>query len=163
SRGAAQTRGVAGYVDTYRRSIEQPDAFWAEAAAAIDWVEPWARVLDDSRASFHRWFSGGRLNTCWKPLDRHVERGHGEQPALIHDSPLTDSQAMFTYTELRDAVARLAGALRNLGVERGDRVIVYMPMVPEAVMAMLACARLGAVHSVVFGGFASHELASRLA
>jgi propionyl-CoA synthetase len=160
--GAAQTRSVAAYAETHRRSLEDPDGFWAEAAAAIDWVEPWARVLDDSRAPFHRWFTGGRLNTCWNALDRHVERGLGAQPALIYDSPLTGAQAAFTYVELRDAAARFAGALRALGVERGDRVVVYMPMVPEAVIAMLACARLGAIHSVVFGGFASHELASRI-
>jgi propionyl-CoA synthetase len=153
---------VAAYAETHRRSLEDPDGFWAEAAAAIDWVEPWARVLDDSRAPFHRWFTGGRLNTCWNALDRHVERGRGAQPALIYDSPLTGVQAAYTYVELRDAVARFAGALRALGVERGDRVVVYMPMVPEAVIAMLACARLGAIHSVVFGGFASHELASRI-
>jgi len=149
-------------VETHRRSLEDPAGFWAEAAAAIDWVEPWARVLDDSRAPFYRWFSGGQLNTCWNALDRHVEGGRGAQPALIYDSPLTGTRATYTYTELRDAVAHFAGGLRNLGVERGDRVIVYMPMVPEAVIAMLACARLGAIHSVVFGGFASHELASRI-
>jgi propionyl-CoA synthetase len=153
---------VAGYVETHRRSLEDPAGFWGEAAAAIDWVEPWARVLDDSRAPFYRWFSGGQLNTCWNALDRHVEGGRGAQPALIYDSPLTGTRATYTYTELRDAVAHFAGALRNLGVERGYRVIVYMPMVPEAVIAMLACARLGAIHSVVFGGFASHELASRI-
>src|SRR5262245_50221293 len=162
SAGRAQTRRVPRYADVHRRSLEEPDAFWAEAAAAIDWDEPWERVLDDSRAPFYRWFSGGRLNTCWNAVDRHVERGRGAQPALIYDSPLTGSQTTYTYEELRDAVARFAGALRNLGVEQGDRVIVYMPMVPEAVIAMLACARLGAVHSVVFGGFAAHELASRI-
>ncbi len=154
---------MSRYDDVYRRSLQDPEGFWAEAAAAIDWVEPWQRVLDDSRAPFYRWFTGGRLNTCWNALDRHVEGGRAEQPALVYDSPLTGSHATFSYRELRDRVARFAGALRNLGVERGDRVIVYMPMVPEAVVAMLACARLGAVHSVVFGGFASHELASRIA
>jgi propionyl-CoA synthetase len=150
------------YEDAYRRSLDDPDGFWGDAAAAIDWVEPWERVLDDSRAPFYRWFTGGRLNTCWNVLDRHVESGHADQLALVYDSPVTETVATFTYRELRDAVARFAGALRNLGVERGDRVIVYMPMVPEAVVAMLACARLGAVHSVVFGGFAAHELASRI-
>src|SRR3954470_18068289 len=148
--------------DVYRRSLEEPDAFWAEAAAAIDWTEPWEHVLDDSRAPFYRWFAGGRLNTCYNALDRHVERGRAEQPALIYDSPVTDTVATFTYRELRDAVARFAGALAAQGVERGDRVIVYMPMVPEAAIAMLACARIGAVHSVVFGGFAANELASRI-
>ena len=142
--------------------LEEPEAFWAEAAAAIDWVEPWERVLDDSRAPFYRWFSGGRLNTCYNALDRHVERGRADQPALVYDSPVTDTVATFTYRELRDAVARFAGALAAQGVGRGDRVVVYMPMVPEAAIAMLACARLGAVHSVVFGGFAANELASRI-
>src|ERR671937_2019525 len=140
---------------TYRRSLDEPEQFWAEAAAAIDWDEPWEQVLDDSRAPFYRWFADGRLNTCHNALDRHVERGRADQLALIYDSPVTDTVATFTYAELRDAVARFAGALAGSGVERGDRVIVYMPMVPEAVIAMLACARLGAIHSVVFGGFAA--------
>ena len=146
----------------YRRSLDDPEAFWAEAAAAIDWFEPWQRVLDDSRAPFFRWFSGGRLNTCWNALDRHVERGRGDQAALIYDSPLAGTKAVYSYAELTEVVARFAGALRGLGVEQGDRVVVYMPMVPEALIAMLACARIGAVHSVVFGGFAANELASRL-
>src|ERR687888_877144 len=148
--------------EVYRRSLDDPEAFWAEAAAAIDWDEPWERVLDDSRAPFSRWFAGGELNPCHNALDRHVTGGRADQLALIYDSPLTDTTATFTYRELRDAVARFAGALAAQGVERGDRVIVYMPMVPEALIAMLACARLGAVHSVVFGGFAANELASRI-
>jgi propionyl-CoA synthetase len=153
---------VGRYEEVYRRSLDDPDGFWGEAAAAIDWVKPWQRVLDDSRAPFYRWFTGGRLNTCWNVLDRHVERGRADQLALIYDSPLAETAEAFTYRELRDVVARAAGALAGLGVEKGDRVIVYMPMVPEAVIAMLACARLGAVHSVVFGGFAAPELASRI-
>lgn len=148
--------------ETYRRSLEKPEEFWAEAAAAIDWDEQWRRVLDDSRAPFYRWFPGGRMNSCHNALDRHVEGGRADQPALIYDSPVTGTVTSFTYRELRDAVARFAGALAARGVERGDRVIVYMPMVPEAVIAMLACARLGAIHSVVFGGFAAHELATRI-
>src|SRR4051794_7789550 len=148
--------------DVYRRSLEEPGAFWAGAAAAVDWAEPWERVLDDSRAPFYRWFRGGRLNTCHNALDRHVDAGHGERLALIYDSPVTQTASTFTYRELRDAVARFAGALVDQGVERGDRVVVYMPAVPEAVIAMLACARIGAVHSVVFGGFAANELASRI-
>src|SRR5262245_15750272 len=148
--------------ETYRRSLQQSEAFWAEAAAAIDWDEPWRRVLDDSRAPFYRWFAGGWMNTCHNALDRHVEGGRADQPALIYDSPVTDTVATFTYRELRDQVARFAGALAAQGVERGDRVIIYMPMVPEAVIAMLACARLGAIHSVVFGGFAAQELATRI-
>jgi propionyl-CoA synthetase len=150
------------FEEIYRRSLEEPEAFWAEAAAAIDWVEPWERVLDDSRPPFYRWFSGGRLNTCHNALDRHVDGGRADQPALIYDSPMTDTFRTFTYRELLDAVARFAGALSAQGVGRGDRVVLYMPMVPEAVIAMLACARIGAVHSVVFGGFAANELASRI-
>jgi propionyl-CoA synthetase len=148
--------------DVYRRSLAQREDFWAEAAAGIDWVDRWERVLDDSRAPLYRWFTGGRLNTCYNALDRHVERGRAEQVALIYDSPLTGTLLKPTYRELRDAVARFAGALSLQGVEPGDRVVLYMPMVPETVIAMLACARIGAVHSVVFGGFAAHELASRI-
>jgi propionyl-CoA synthetase len=148
--------------DIYRWSLEAPDEFWANAAGAIEWVEPWERVLDDSRAPLYRWFTGGRLNTCANALDRHVERGRAEQIALVYDSPVTGTQAAFTYRELRDLVAKFAGALAAQGVQRGDRVVVYMPMVPEAVIAMLACARIGAIHSVVFGGFAANELASRI-
>jgi propionyl-CoA synthetase len=148
--------------ELYRRSLAEPEAFWAEAANSVDWDEPWNRVLDDSRAPFYRWFAGGRLNTAYNSLDRHVERGRADQTALIYDSPVTDTVRTYTYRELRDAVALFAGALRAQGVDRGDRVIVYMPMVPEAAIAMLACARLGAIHSVVFGGFAANELASRI-
>jgi propionyl-CoA synthetase len=153
---------MSRFDEVYRRSLEQPEEFWADAAGAIDWVEPWTTVLDESRAPMYRWFSGGRLNTCHNALDRHVERGRGDQPALIYDSPVTATASSFTYRELRDVVARVAGILVGQGVERGDRVIVYMPMVPEAVIAMLACARIGAIHSVVFGGFAANELASRI-
>ena len=153
---------VSRFDEMYSRSLNDPEGFWAEAAAAIDWDEPWERVLDDSGAPFYRWFSGGRLNTCHNALDRHVDGGRADQLALIHDSPVTGTRASFTYRELRDAVARLAGVLVAQGVETGDRVVVYMPMVPEAVIAMLACARIGAIHSVVFGGFAAHELASRI-
>src|SRR5881392_2635545 len=110
------------FEEIYRRSLEEPEGFWGEAAAAIDWDEPWERVLDDSRAPFYRWFAGGRMNTCHNALDRHVERGRGDQVALIYDSPVTDTVATFTYAELRDAVARFAGALRAQGVEHGDRV-----------------------------------------
>src|SRR5215211_3632861 len=146
----------------YRRSLEDPEGVWAEAAAALEWDEPWERVLDGSRAPFYRWFSGGRLNTCHNALDRHVEGGRADQLALIYDSPVTGTAATFTYRELRDEVARFAGALAAQGVQPGDRVVIYMPMVPEAVIAMLACARLGAIHSVVFGGFAANELATRI-
>jgi propionyl-CoA synthetase len=153
---------VGRFDDVYRRSLEDPEGFWAEAAEGIDWDRRWDRVLDDADPPFYRWFRGGRLNTCWNALDRHVAGGRADQPALVHDSPMTGSVRTFTYRELRDAVASFAGVLAAQGVERGDRVVVYMPMVPEAVIAMLACSRLGAVHSVVFGGFASHELASRI-
>jgi propionyl-CoA synthetase len=154
--------GTGAYKAAHERSLADPEGFWREAAAAIDWdVEP-PQVLDRSDAPYYRWFTGGRLNTCWNALDRHVEAGHGDRPALVYDSPVTGTAASFTYTELLDAVARFAGVLRDLGVEKGDRVLVYMPMVPEAVVAMLATARLGAVHSVVFGGFAPHELAIRI-
>jgi propionyl-CoA synthetase len=150
------------YAYVYRRSLEDPEAFWGEAAEALHWFEPWRKVLDDSRAPFHRWFEGGRFNTCYNCLDRHVEGGLGDRTALIYDSPVTGTVRPFSYRELRDEVARFAGALRSLGAAKGDRVIIYMPMVPEAVIAMLACARIGAIHSVVFGGFAAQELAARL-
>ena len=146
----------------YRRSLDDPDGFWAEAARGIDWSQPWERVLDASRPPFYRWFAGGRLNTCHNALDRHVDGGRADQPALVYDSPVTETTAVFTYRELRDAVARFAGALVAQGVGHGDRVVIYMPMVPETVIAMLACARLGAIHSVVFGGFAAGELAKRI-
>ena len=151
-----------GYTAVYQRALNDPDGFWAEAAEDIHWDKRWDRVLDDSRPPFYRWFTGGALNTCYNALDVHVEQGNGDRPALIYDSPVTDSVKVFTYLELRDAVATFAGALRNHGVGVGDRVILYMPMVPEAAVAILACARLGAVHSVVFGGFAANELATRI-
>ena len=153
---------MGSFAEIYRRSLEEPEAFWGEAAELLDWVEPWERVLDDTRAPFYRWFTGGWMNTCANALDRHVEGGRADQHALIYDSPVADTKAVFTYRELRDEVARFAGALRRQGVGHGDRVIVYMPMVPEALVAMLACARIGAVHSVVFGGFAANELATRI-
>jgi propionyl-CoA synthetase len=150
------------YDEMFRRSLADPDGFWGEAAEAIDWETRWDRVLDDTRAPFTLWFTGGRLNTCWNALDRHVAKGRAEQVALIYDSPVTTRIQKFTYRQLRDQVALLAGALRSLGVAKGDRVLIYMPMVPEAAMAMLACARIGAIHSVVFGGFAAPELATRI-
>ena len=150
------------YADEFRRSLEDPEGYWRDAAVAIDWITPPTRILDDSAPPMYRWFPDGELNTCYNALDRHVERGRADQVALIYDSPVTDQVVRYTYRELRDQVAKVAGALRDLGVEQGDRVVVYMPMVPEAVMAMLACARIGAVHSVVFGGFAAAELATRI-
>jgi propionyl-CoA synthetase len=153
---------VAGYDEVYRRSLEDPEGFWGEAAGLIDWIREPERVLDDSKAPFYRWFVGGELNTCHNAVDRHVDGGRGDQVALVYDSPVTARLQTYTYRELRDAVARFAGVLRGLGAGKGDRVVIYMPMVPEAAIAMLACARLGAIHSVVFGGFASHELAIRI-
>ncbi len=148
--------------EVYRRSLEDPEGFWAEAAGAIHWEKTWDKVLDDSKQPFYRWFAGGVLNTCYNALDRHVENGRGDQAALIYDSPVTDTLRVYSYGELRDEVAAFAGALVARGIGKGDRVIVYMPMVPEAAIAMLACARIGAIHSVVFGGFAANELATRI-
>src|SRR6266404_2383300 len=153
---------TGGYEETYRRAMADPTGFWGEAAEAIDWERRWDHVLDATNPPFYRWFAGGRLNTCWNALDRHVAGGRAEQIALIYDSPVAATKQSWTYRALRDEVARLAGALRSMGVGKGDRVLIYMPMVPEAAMAMLACARLGAVHSVVFGGFAAPELATRI-
>jgi propionyl-CoA synthetase len=148
--------------EALRRSLEDPEGFWAEAAAGIAWRREPSRILDADRAPFYRWFADGELNTCENALDRHVAAGHGDRTALVYDSPVTGVIATYSYSDLRDDVAKLAGALRELGVQHGDRVVIYMPMVPEAVMGMLACARIGAVHSVVFGGFASSELAVRI-
>ena len=150
------------YDEVYQRSLSDPEGFWGEAARAIHWDKPWDKVLDDSRPPFYRWFAGGMMNTCYNAVDRHVEAGRGDQIAIIHDSPVTQSQRKISYAELQDLVARFAGVLTSLGVTKGDRVIVYMPMVPEAAIAMLACARIGAIHSVVFGGFSSRELATRI-
>ncbi len=151
------------YDESYRRSIEDPEGFWGEVAEDVRWIKKWDKVLDDTNKPFYRWFTGGELNTCYNALDRHVEEGRADQAALIYDSPVTGNTVKtFTYRELRDEVAKFAGVLVANGVGKGDRVIIYMPMVPEAAIAMLACARIGAVHSVVFGGFASNELAVRI-
>jgi propionyl-CoA synthetase len=153
---------MSRYADEYARSLREPEQFWGEAAEAIEWDRRWDKVLDASRAPFYRWFTGARLNMCHNALDRHVAAGNGDRPALIYDSPVTDTVKVYTYAELTELTARFAGVLEGLGVSKGDRVLIYMPMVPETLMAMLACARLGAIHSVVFGGFASAELASRI-
>ena len=150
------------YRTLFAESIDDPAKFWGEAASAVTWIREPERVLDDSNPPFYRWFAGGELNTCANALDRHVADGRGKQPALIYDSPVTATKRTYTYAELLDEVARFGGVLRGLGVDKGDRVVIYMPMVPEAVIAMLACARIGAVHSVVFGGFAANELAVRI-
>ena len=151
-----------GYKEVYEQSIREPEKFWAEAARNINWDAPWSKVLEDRSPPLYRWFPDAQLNTCYNALDRHVDAGHGNQVALIYDSPVTATKARFSYREMRDRVARLAGGLTALGVTKGDRVILYMPMVPEAVIGMLACARIGAIHSVVFGGFAARELATRI-
>ena len=150
------------YADVYQSWKSDPEAFWMQQAEAIDWVEKPSKALFDGNAPLYEWFVDGKLNGCWNAVDRHVEAGRGAQVAIIHDSPVTGTVQKITYAELRNRVAMLAGALRARGIEKGDRVIIYMPMVPQALEAMLACARLGAIHSVVFGGFAAHELAVRI-
>ena len=150
------------YEEIFQRSVTDPEAFWGEAAENISWYKKWDRVLDDSKKPFYRWFTGGEMNTCYNAVDRHVEAGRGDQTAIIYDSPVTKQVQKITYRELLDQVSRFAGALKDLGVVKGDTVVIYMPMVPQAAVAMLACARLGAIHSVVFGGFAPHELAIRI-
>ncbi|MGV0789012.1 propionyl-CoA synthetase [Mycolicibacterium sp. XJ2] len=153
---------MAAYRALFDASIADPEGFWADAARAVTWTREPKHILDDSNPPFYRWFADGELNTCANALDRHVDDGRGDQPALIYDSPVTGTQRTYTFRELRDETAKFAGGLRGLGVAKGDRVVIYMPMIPEAVIAMLACARLGAIHSVVFGGFAAHELAARI-
>jgi propionyl-CoA synthetase len=150
------------YDEVYARWRRDPESFWAEAAEDVRWFRRWDRVLDFDRPPFARWFVGAETNTCFNAVDRHVEEGRGAQAAIIYDSPVTGTVRRISYADLRDEVARAAGMLRKLGVAKGDRVLVYMPMIPEAAVAMLACARLGAVHSVVFGGFAPRELATRI-
>ncbi len=151
------------YDAAYRHSLQDPEGFWGKIAEDCHWFEKWDKVLDDSQKPLYRWFTGGVLNTCYNALDFHVDdRGRGNRTALIYDSPVTGTICKYTYSELRDIVAVFAGVLSNHGVTKGDRVIIYMPMIPEAVIAMLACARIGAIHSVVFGGFAARELATRI-
>ncbi len=150
------------YDQVFKKSIENPEEFWAEAAESIDWYKKWDNVLDRSNPPFYRWFSGAEMNTCYNAVDRHVENGRGDQTAIIYDSPVTDTIRKISYTELLDQVATFAGALKAQGAEKGDTIIIYMPMIPEAVVSMLACARLGVIHSMVFGGFASNELAIRI-
>src|SRR5712691_6461833 len=150
------------YHQVHARSLRDPEGFWGEAARDIDWIEPAKKIFDPSMGIYGRWFAGAKVNTCYNALDRHVAGGRADQVALIHDSPLAGSVTRLTYAQMLHEVKTLAAIMQDFGVVKGDRVILYMPMVPEAVVAMLACARLGAVHSVVFGGFASHELASRI-
>jgi propionyl-CoA synthetase len=150
------------YEIAHNQSMEDPNGFWGTAAEDCHWYKKWDKVLDDSNKPFYRWFSGGETNTCYNALDYHIDNGRGEQNAMIYDSPVTDTIKKYTYTQLREEVARFAGVLAAQGVAKGDRVLIYMPMIPEAVIAMLSCTRIGAVHSVVFGGFASKELAVRI-
>ncbi|KYM77791.1 Acyl-CoA synthetase short-chain family member 3, mitochondrial [Atta colombica] len=150
------------YEEAYRKSLESPEEFWGEIAGCLDWNKPWHKVLDNSNEPFTKWFIGGELNACYNAVDRHVHAGYGEKTALIHDSPQTSSIRKVTYNELLEKTSVLAGALADLGVRKGDRVIIYMPLIPETIIAILATARLGAIHSVVFGGFAANELASRI-
>ncbi|MGA8240779.1 MAG: AMP-binding protein, partial [Desulfobacterales bacterium] len=150
------------YDAAFKKSIEDPDGFWGEAGENVHWYKKWDKVLDDSNKPFYRWFTGGEINTAYNALDYHIDQGRGAQAALIYDSPVTDTIKTYTYSQLRDEVAKFAGVLAAQGVKKGDRVLIYMPMVPEAVIAMLATARIGAVHSVVFGGFAAKELAVRI-
>jgi propionyl-CoA synthetase len=153
---------MSRYGEVYGAWKKDPEAFWGEAAAAIDWTTPFDRVFDPDGGVYGRWFTGGTTNTCWNCLDRHVAAGHGDRTALVYDSPLTGTKARYSFAELTARVEALAAVLSDAGVTKGDRVIVYMPMIPEAVMAMLAVVRIGAIHSVVFGGFAARELAARI-
>ena len=146
----------------YENSIQNPEKFWQEASEDIFWFKKPTKILNKSNPPFYKWFEDGVTNTCYNALDIHIDQGRGQKIALIYDSPITDNKSKFTYEELRAKVSKFAGSLKNQGVNKGDRVIIYMPMIPEAVIAMLACARIGAIHSVVFGGFASNELASRI-
>lgn len=150
------------YEEAYRQSMKDPEGFWEKAANECHWYKKWDKVLDDSNKPFYRWFSGGEINTCYNALDWHIENGRGNQAALIYDSPVTNNKKIYTYLELREKVAKFGGVLAGLGVSKGNRVLIYMPMIPQAAIAMLACARIGAVHSVVFGGFAANELATRI-
>ena len=150
------------YEAAYDESIRRPETFWGRAAEQLDWVDRWETVLDPSARPSPRWFTGGSLNTCHNAVDRHVQAGRGENLAVIYDSPVTGLGGSLTYRQLLQRVERCAGSLRSLGVEKGDRVVIYMPMIPETLVAMLACARIGAIHSVVFGGFAAQELAVRI-
>lgn len=155
-------KGMGSYQDEFQRSISDPNGFWGEAAEKISWYKKWDKVLDDGNPPFYHWFTGGELNTCYNAVDRHVESGRGDQDAIIYDSPVTGVVQKITYRELQDLVSRFAGALKALGLGKGDTAVIYLPMIPQALIAMLACARLGAVHSVVFGGFAPKELAIRI-
>ena len=153
---------MSKYQETFNYSLTNPEEFWSKAANDVVWIKKFDKVIHADEPPFYRWFKGGKINTCYNALDRHVDEGNGDRTALIYDSAMINTKTKFSYKELRDKTAELAGALQKYGIKKGDRIIIYMPMIPEAVMAMLACGRIGAVHSVVFGGFASNELASRI-
>ena len=150
------------YDNLYKSSIVNPEKFWDEAAKDVKWFSPYKKILDSSNPPFYRWFPDGKINTCFNAIDKHVDEGNGSRTAIIYDSPVTSKKISFSYSEVKKIVSNFAGALKNFGIQKGDRIIIYMPMIPEAVFAMLACARIGAVHSVVFGGFAANELAARI-
>ena len=150
------------FKEIYEKSIKQPEEFWQKISEDIFWFKKPTQILKKDKAPFYKWFADGVTNTCYNALDLHIDEGRGDKLALIYDSPITGNKKKFTYKELRDKVSKFAGALKNQGINKGDRVIIYMPMIPEAVIAMLSCGRIGAIHSVVFGGFASNELASRI-
>ncbi|KAL1490882.1 hypothetical protein ABEB36_011563 [Hypothenemus hampei] len=150
------------YEKVFKESIENPESFWASIGTLVSWAKPWKKVLDNSREPFTKWYVGGEINACYNAIDRHVDAGNGTKVALIYDSPVTGVTRKITYAELQEKISKLAGLLARYGVERGDRVLIYMPLIPETVMAMLAVARLGAIHSVVFGGFAATELSTRI-
>ncbi|TVM52332.1 propionyl-CoA synthetase, partial [Vibrio cholerae] len=158
----ARSNAMSAYQEQYQWAKEQPEAFWRKQAQQIDWFQPPQTILANDEHGIERWFPDGVLNTCWLALDYHCEQGRGDHTVLIYDSPVTGKKQRYSYSALRDSVAKVAGMLAAQGVSKGDRVIIYMPMIPEAAMAMLACARLGAIHSVVFGGFAPNELAVRI-
>jgi propionyl-CoA synthetase len=150
------------YDNLYKESISNPEKFWGDAAKDVIWFSPYKKVLDNSNPPFYRWFPEGKINTCFNAIDRHIDEGNGSRIAIIYDSPVTSKKISFSYSEVKKIVSTFAGALKNFGIQKGDRIIIYMPMIPEAVFAMLACARIGALHSVVFGGFAANELAARI-
>ena len=153
---------TAKYTEIYQKSIKDPQNFWSQVADDIFWYKKPKQILNKDNPPFYKWFSDGTTNTCYNALDIHIDEGRGDKIALIYDSPITGNKAQFTFSQLKSKVSKFAGALDNLGIKKGDRVVIYMPMIPEAVVAMLACGRIGAIHSVVFGGFASNELASRI-
>lgn len=154
--------GSDPYQHVFQASVQNPEQVWGSAAGNITWFKPWSKVMDNSNPPFTKWFTGGELNICYNALDRHIENGRGDQIAVVHDSPVTDTKQPITYREVYEQVSRLAGVLVKYGVKKGDRVVIYMPMIPQAMYAMLACARIGAVHSLIFGGFASKELSVRI-